>query len=142
MLLKYAPVPTTNNQHKSHESKTASLEDLLASKVQSLSAILAHVQKSIVHRKALSERVLAQIDQHYLYLKTKLFEVDSWPVGGVRAIEQRRGSLEKQLDTLNQEGRKEQVQCWQDTANLETELRRWFKEYADLAGRVRLVLGR
>lgn len=67
-------------------------------------------------------------------------ELYSWPLGANRGIEIRRIRLEKQLDTLLQEKRAEQVKCWNDIALLNKELRNWFKEYCDLAQRVRLIL--
>lgn len=78
--------------------------------------------------------------QQYLYLKTKLMALYTWPVGANRNIEQRRLSLEGILDVLKREGRNEEVKCTEEIARLKTELWRWLKEYLELAQRVNLVL--
>ena len=124
------------------DEKEASLEDLLQEKVHSLSDILAQIQKDIQSRSALFENIVYRIYQHYCYLKGKLFELYIFPINGNRAIEGRRSNLEKQLDALLQEKRKEQVQCWQDIAALKKEFRVWFKQHRDLTQRVKLVLQR
>jgi len=89
----------------------------------------------------LSQYVLYRIGQHYCYLKSKLFELYRFPMGGSRAIEQRRSGLEKQLDALNQEMRGEMVTCWQDVAKLRAELRQWWKQYEEARQRTAIVLG-
>lgn len=102
--------------------------------------ILEQIGAEMADRTALHERVLAFISQQYCYLKTKLHELDAWGLGHNRNIDSRRSRLEQQLDALNQEARQEQVKRWQDVAALKKEFRTWFKQYADLAGRMRLII--
>ena len=91
-------------------------------------------------RARVSHEIIVRIYQQYLYLKTKLMALYTWPVGGNRIIEQRRLTLEGILDVLKREGRNEEVKCTEEIARLKSELWRWLKEYLELAQRVRLVL--
>jgi hypothetical protein len=116
------------------------LEDLLQEKVGTLSDTLSQIEHDIKSRQHLSQYLLADISQHYSYLKTKLYDLDNWQFGRNRSIETRRSKLEAQLDALNQEKRQEQLQCWRDTAQLTKEFRDWFKQYRDLLHRVNIIL--
>ncbi len=116
------------------------LANLLGDKVRSLASILSEVEQEVAQRVSLSASVRRLIYQHYSYVKTKLLELERWPLSSDRAIEARRSKLEDKLDQLLEEVRREHVQCWQDSARLKTEFWIWFKQYSDLAQRVRLVL--
>ncbi len=141
-ILEYAPKsPSYIEKHLTREPRKADgLETILSEKTESLRAILVDIERDIGSRAALSQKVIWQISQHYCYTKTKLMELYLWPLSANRAIEQRRGMLEMQLDALDQEQRKEQVQAWPDIAALKTEFRTWFKQYCDMAQRVRMIL--
>ncbi len=112
---------------------------LVGARVESLATIVSDIQSELAKRSSLSRAVLDCIEEHYLYVKAKLLELERWPLSSDRAIEQRRSKLEGTLDQLAQELRRERVQCWQDKSRLKSELWRWFKEYSDLAGRMRLI---
>ena len=116
------------------------METLLLEKVGSFTKILGQIKTDIQNRKILSKEIIYRIYQHYFYLKSYLFGIDQWGIGVSRDIEQRRTSLEQQLNQLKHEKRQEQILCWKDTANLNEEFRKWFKQYADLSQRVRLIL--
>ena len=122
------------------QQKPHGIEALLANQVQSLAAILQDIQNSIVEREALSHSVLAETAENYHYVKAKLFEIELWPLSASKAHTQRRTALEQQLETLNQQLRNERIQSWRDIAVLKTEARKWFKEYQNLADRVRFIL--
>lgn len=109
-------------------------------KVSCFANILIQVNQDIQKRNGLSETVIKKIYEHYSYLKSKLFEMYLWPVGGNRAIETRRSGLEQQLNDLNQQTREEKIKAWNDVAILKKEFRTWFKQYSDLKQRVKLVL--
>lgn len=83
--------------------------------------------------------MLDDIQRTCCYVKTKLYELDSWPVGVNRSIESRRCRLEAQLDSLNRETHEGRVQLWQDVEELRREWRTWFKQYLDLVQRSRIV---
>ena len=125
---------------KAESEENDSLENLLQEKVDSLSEILAQIDRDIKSRNDLSKEVIEQIDQHYRYLKTKYYELQEWMFGRNRWVELRRSALEKQLDVLNQEKRQEQVQCWRDIAQLTREFRDWFKQYCDLMQRIKIII--
>lgn len=139
-VIEYAP-PVVAEAPSTDEltDEPDALEELLTSKVRCLADILADIKADVRQRAELSESVIRQIYQHYLYVKYYVLKLEQWPIGGSRAIEQRRSGLEKQLDTLKQEKRQEQVKCSEDIAKLREEGRRWFKEYMNLGLRVRLV---
>lgn len=141
-LIEYAPPGSLSELalQESQNKEPDALENLLTEKVRCLADILADISRDITGRAKLSENVICRIYQHYFYVKYHLLILEQWPIAGNRAIEQRRSGLEKQLDALLQEKRAEQVKCWQDIGKLKEEARRWFKQYADLAERVRLVL--
>ncbi|MDA2925106.1 hypothetical protein MYX65_10750 [Acidobacteria bacterium AH-259-L09] len=108
-------------------------------KVRSLAENLEQIEKEIRKRQQLSKNLIYQIYEHYCLLKSKLLGLYFWEPGANPSIEVRRSALEKQLDTLKQEVRKEQTQCWQDLSNLKKEFRNWFKQYCDLVQRVKLI---
>ena len=140
-LLAY-PLPRSiksDSQDFANRTEPNALETLLLEKAGGLGFILTQIESEALSRRVLSVKLAAEIDRYYRYLKTKLYELDVFPLGGSRAVESRRSSLEAQLDKLNEERRKEHVQCWQDRAKLGTEWRTWFKQYADLTQRMSLV---
>ena len=140
-ILSYVPVSDTEyGDIPDSDDGRATLEDLVLGKVRCLGQIMAEIDEDTRKRTSLSEDVIFRIYQHYLYIKAKLMELYVWPFSGNRAIESRRSALEKQLDALKQEKRKEQVECWKDIAKLRQEARTWFKQYVDLSLRARVVL--
>lgn len=146
-LPSYLPEGNTSKEPRRDFPKEAgkeavSLESIIVGKTQTFAAILGDIAREIGKRETLSVEVIENIDQHYRYLKTKLYETDLWPLGHNRAIEIRRSKLEQQLDTLLQERRQEQVKCCQDISRLKSEFRTWFKQHSDLEQRASLVLGK
>jgi hypothetical protein len=121
-------------------NETDSLEDLLISRVGVMEQILADIQTSIQSRQIVSREFLQAVEDHYGYVKSKLFDLHAWPFPSAPAIDERRGALEKELGVLTQEKRREFITCWQDIVDLKREFRSWFKEYADLRQRARLLL--
>jgi len=113
----------------------------LLGKLGCLDDLIADIDADVVTRDVLFANVTCRIYQHYCYLKSKLYEMHDFPVSSNRALEMRRTGLEKQLDGLLQEHRAEQIERFKDVAKLKTERRDWKKQRADLAQRVRLVLG-
>lgn len=142
-LLAYAPPPISAyvaDHQPTPRRQAAAFTSLMQEKVRSLSSILADIEHEAGQRQSLSADIIQQIYEHYTYLKSKLFELYIFPITGNRALESRRSALEKQLDALKQEDRRERVLCWQDVAALRREFRTWFKQHADLVQRVKLVL--
>lgn len=143
-MLEYSPPALINDSQTSPDSELDktddSLENILEEKVNCLSTILVQINHDITKRGDLSQNVINKIYEHYCYLKTKLFELYQWRFGSNRNIESRRSKLEKQLDSLKQEKRQEQVQCFRDILLLGKESRNWFKQYCDLMQRVKIIL--
>lgn len=141
-LLTY-PVETASpidTERSGAVSSGDALDSFLGRKADGLGAMLRDIERDAVSRRALSARISEEVGRQYRYLKTKLYELDLFPCGASRAVERRRSSLEQQLDTLNEERRKEGVTAWQDMAKLRVEWRTWFKQYADVQQRLRLIL--
>ena len=129
-LLAYAP-PARSAYVADHQSaprrQAPAFVSLMQEKVRSLSSILADIEQEARHRQSVSADVIHRIYEHYTYLKAKLFELYIFPITSNRALESRRSALEKQLDALKQEDRRERVLCWQDVAKLRREFRTWLK---------------
>ena len=135
-LIKNSPAPIAIEQDKT----TDSLENILKEKVQCISDILTQINQDVKSRGHLSYNIIYRIYEHYCYLKSKIFELHHWELGSSRSVESRRSSLEKQLDSLKQEKRQEQVQCFKDIMLLKTEHRTWFKQYCDVMQRAKIIL--
>ena len=120
------PVPATEA-----ETRGMGLETILGGKLKVFSTLIANIDAEAMERQRLSRSVSADIQQHYSYLKTRLYETGLWPMGASRQIEQRRSFQERQLDELNRENRVEEVECWKDLAKLNTERRMWLKQYGE-----------
>ncbi len=145
MLLAYSPSTTKNKVSEIEksgdgDSEQDSLETLLSDKLNSFRTILYDITSDIEKRKLLSKDIIYRIYQHYIYLKTHLMELYHVEIGSSFTFDFRRSSLEKQLDTLKHEKRKEQVTCSQDVAKLKKEFREWFKKYSDLLQRVKIII--
>ena len=138
-MIQYAPEESLDLEARSSRSHDP-LTQILTQKVQCLVDILASIESEAAGRHLLSTLVLDEISKNYRYLKTKLYELDTWGLGINRNIEARRSKLEAELDKLNQETREERVRMWQDIAVLKKEQRTWLKQYSDLLQRVQLVL--
>lgn len=139
-LITYSSGQWLSEPARQEDAEENVLEDLLRGKLRCLESIIADIRHDIGARARLSTKLAAEITRQYCYLKTKLYELDSWTLGRNRSIEGRRLKLELQLDELNHQQREELVSAWQDIASLKKELRTWGKQYSDLAQRVRLVL--
>ena len=132
------PPPATQAPPK---SSPASIKSFLLDKVGTLGAIVQDVRAEMRRRSITSRRVRQLIDDHYFYVRCKLLELYTWPLGRVSAIDQRRKTLEAELDTLLHEKRREMVDCTDQIATLKKELWRWLKEYQDLMVRLTLIVG-
>lgn len=145
-MIQYAPAESLNQLIEADSSRSAPKQDnsistLFAGKVSCLVDILAGIDSDASTRVKLSAEVLLEIERQYCYLKTKLYELDTWGLGVNQSVESRRSKLEMQLDKLNQETREERIQAWQDVEDLRKERRIWFKQYADLIQRMRIIAG-
>jgi hypothetical protein len=83
----------------------------------------------VYEREQLKTANLRCIDYDSCYLKTRLFEIDSWRTGIDPQLDKTRGSIERDLLGLEREKRFEEVACWRDTTRLRTDLREALKEF-------------
>ena len=139
--LRYVVVAPSGSRGDGDASSGHCLEHLLSERQRTLGSILRFIDTEVRHRKQLSRRVSKEVLRQYLYVKSKLFVLDGFPLSGNRAWEMRRSALEKELDGLNKEQRTEQVACFRDIAVLTAEWRTWFKQYGEAVQRTGLVLG-
>lgn len=120
--------------------QASSLESLLQEKAKCLASILEDILRDIAGREELSQAVLSDLEVHASRVKSLLLQTElsvdhrRWPYTTTR-----RQALEKQLDTLKEEKRRERVQAWQDKQKLKEEFRRWWKQYQDQKQRTRLL---
>ena len=121
-----------------HVPETArhTIHSLLAAKTQTLSTILEQLDTDIDHRRQLATRHHDILSQHICVVRSDLTQLES---SEDRHNPTRRRTLEDQLFRLHAEHRHEAVACWQDLAQLRAERRRWWKEYAELHLRTRLL---
>lgn len=141
-LFAYAMPPSTEQRAVPSAGSRQSLEDLVHEKVGCLATILSDIQRDIKTRTQLSSLVLSHIDTYYCYLKSQLLDLYRWPLATSRVIDHRRFGIEKLLEALHREKRRELTECWQDIAKLRSEFRTWFKQYSDLVQRARLLVAR
>lgn len=84
---------------------------------------------------------MREVDEHYCHVKSELFQIEDWRFGKYHVVfESDRSRLVGQLDILLHEKRTEEVQAWQDIAQLKRELRTWWKQYKDLGSRTKMLL--
>ncbi len=99
------------------------------------------MEQSIHDRYLLREDLHAWIDEQWLATKNELLLLDAWPIPNTPTIEARRGGLERQLSSFEEERRREWVACWRDIELLKKDLRYWNKKYQEMRQRMRLLGG-
>ena len=102
-----------------------SLEAMLVGRVQVAADLLADINSSISSRHLTSSKFLEAVDEQYICVKSKLLELQVWPIATSQPIDQRRGALERELDALTRDKRHEMIVSWQDIADLKREFRFW-----------------
>lgn len=127
---------------ESEDRQGTSLEKFITDEVRCLTEILSQIENDIQRRRDLSSCVTHQIDERYRQVKSDLLLLAVWKYGASLSsaslsTEARRVALEKQLDMLLAEKRREEIQCWQDIEQLRKERRTWFKQYKDLLQRAK-----
>ncbi len=129
------PLDYVERQSDRRQERATDLEQLIQDKLRTLVEIILDIEIEVRKRGELSLELIRGIERHYSYVKSKIFALECDP-----ASESRRLTLEKQLDALHTEIRREQLQEWQDAQPLKRELRQWVKQYRDLKERTQLIV--
>jgi len=82
-------------------------------------------------RQRLKDELNHAIDYQHSRLMTKLLETDTWITGRYPQLDKARSQLERQIQSLEQERRKEDIACWRDLIRLKSELREAMREFHD-----------
>ena len=128
------------DSEKTKDAERASvLESILSEKANYLKEILAEIESQIADREKLQEKIGSKIDSEICYLRTKLYELDSWGMGGNRDIDTRRLQLEKEIEKLKDQQRVESRESWRDISLLRKEHREFFREFRNAMKRVNLI---
>lgn len=115
------------------------LEEILSDKAEFLKQILGQIDQQITDREMIKESIARKIDKGICYLRTKLYELDTWQLGKNRNIDTRRAQLDKELEALEAQKRDEARECWRDVALLKKEHREFSKEYRNALRRVKVI---
>jgi hypothetical protein len=115
------------------------LKDILTDKLSFLRDVIAELKAQIAEREELKKRISDKLDQGHCLLQTYLYELDTWPRGANRSIEQRKIALEREISNLSKEMRSEKVACFRDIALLKRDLRQFQREYRNELRRVKML---
>lgn len=115
------------------------LKEILTDKISFLKELLDEIDVQIQDRQALKDTIIDKIDRGECYLRTKLYEIDTWDHGKNRNIDTRRLQIEKELEALKNQKRDEKRESWRDIARLKKEHRQFFHEYRNALKRVKVV---
>jgi len=116
------------------------LTDIITDKISFLRQILNEIDTQINNRETLKDSIVHKIDTGICYLRTKLYEIESWELGRNRNIDSRRSNIEQELEALENQKRDETRQSWRDIALLKKEHRQFFHEYRNALRRVKVIL--
>ena len=148
LMLEYMPLKQNASQKERKHNKANNigrgsnpLELILFGKTNNLLSILNQIKQDIEKRTDVSRCIIQKIDLHSCLIKSKVLQLKKWYLGDNQNIERRRSNLENRLDEFKKEIRQEKAQCWRDIILLNKEFRNWFKQYADLSSRAKIITG-
>ena len=115
------------------------LKEILTDKIGFLTQILKEIDGQIKDRANLKDVILYKLDKGICYLRTKIYEIETWGLGKNRNIDTRRAQIEKELEDLKAQKRDENRESWRDTAILRKEHREFYHEYRSALKRVKVI---
>ena len=104
------------------------LESLLENKQVILLKSIQDVVGLLYERERIKYDHLKLIDLESCETKTRVFDLERWPVGSSPPVDGLRANREQKLTTFEREKRTEEVACWRDVLRLKSELRDFVKE--------------
>lgn len=122
-----------------HESDI--LDVLIGERLRFFEQVISGLKGQIQERQALNSRLGDAVTEEWCETKARFYELDIWPMGRVRSIDQRRQAIEKELAVLEAEKRKEDVACFRDVGLIKRDLREWEKRYQDILRRAVVIGG-
>jgi hypothetical protein len=121
--------PSKTGKSSKHDPDQNILDSILSDKIEFLAYILGEIDKQTEQREQVKDTIIKKIDQAVCYVRTKLYELDSWGMGTNRDTGGRRSKLEAELDNLMSQKRIEIREHWRDTAILRKEHREFQQQY-------------
>lgn len=115
------------------------LKDVLTEKIRFLREILTEIDNQMKDRETLKEKILIKINKGICYLRTQIYEIDSWGYGNNKSIDLRRSKIEKEVEALKKQKRDELRESWRDIALLRKEHREFFHQYRNALRRVKVI---
>jgi len=124
------------------KAPTDPLDTFTAGKSEILEAGIQQVMEEIEVREKLHEELIEELDKQFCIQKEALMQVaphgnSPFTVGDPR----RRGSIEKELCSLDSEKRHEQVAVWKDVSSLKREFRELSREMEEEKRRQQVMHG-
>ena len=122
--------------------KNGMLEKVFKDKLTTIRITLFDIVHEINDRSLLDEVQAKKIDEEICRLRTKLFELESYPIGSNQIADRRRGALEDKIHELERSLWNQDIKRWQDVVILKKELRQTFREYQDLKRKFMIIDGK
>ena len=132
-----------NHLFSKNRSKNSLLEQIISDKTKILKSTITELLSEITQRESINSDISDKIDQEIFDQENNLQILRQKGFGYVfdnLLIRQRLESqLEDSIQDLEQEKRKERVECWRDLMNLKKDLLSSFREYWNLVKRRELL---
>lgn len=119
--------------------KEGIVDQVFKSRLDAVRITLFDILYEIQNRSALDESLTNRVNDDICRLKTQLFELENWQTGSNNAVDNRRGAIEDKIHDLERELRHRDIKRWQDVSMLKKELRDTFREYSDIARKLKIV---
>ena len=118
------------------------LDDLVSGKIVIIEQSLKHLYAEIEARQKIHDSLIEELDREHCRQMEALRQVaphgsSPFTIGDPR----RRSGIEKELATLENEKRHEQVAVWKDVGSLNRELRELMREFHEEKQRQRVIHG-
>ena len=120
------------------------LEILIGERERFLEGAINQLNQFSQERKHIDNLNVDDIENKIVYLNNRILDLQFWPMGmhpGTSLIvERRRSELEKSIERLEQEKRREKTACWNDLLKVTKDIHVLVKEYVELMIRKHIVL--
>ena len=126
-----------------NRSKNSLLEQIISDKTKILKSTITELLSEITQRELINNDISDKIDQEIFSQKNNLQILRQKGFGyafdNLLTRQRLESQLEDSIQDLEQEKRKERVECWRDLMNLKKDLLSAFREYWNLAKRRELL---
>lgn len=122
---------------KDKNTKQTSMQKLITGRTKTLKATVLGLLDEIETREKLDLQILNNIDDNLFEVHSSLSNFNGatikYTFDAIESQNQEKRKLEKKVIELEQEKRREYLECWRDLKDLRRELLFAFKQYWDLA---------